>query len=178
MSVRGLRLPLCRPQGRARKRRRRRARGVVARACLRGGRGWRERPRWSATSLCPPCRSPQREGLVEVSVLFALFAAAKSHVRVVSGCSCCPGQAATAMGIIMFYEVRVGTLLMFRCATVVGLVFSPRDEQERSRPLMPVRTYLGGYCTQNTRDGFGSRSAAFRVFRTPGARTRSGTGEG
>ena len=42
---------------------------------------------------------------------------------------------------------------------------SPRDEQERSRPLMPVRTYLGGYCTQNTRDGFGSRSAAFRPFR-------------
>ena len=30
---------------------------------------------------------------------------------------------------------------------------------------MPVHTYLGGYCTQNTRDGFGSRSAAFRPSR-------------
>ena len=51
---------------------------------------------------------------------------------------------------------------MFRCATVVGLVFLLVMSNSDPAPLMPVRTYLGGYCTQNARDGFGSRSAAFR----------------
>ena len=58
--------------------------------------------------------------------------------------------------------LSVCTPLMFRCATVVGLVFLLVMSKSDPAPLMPVRTYLDGYCTQNTRDGFGSKSAAFR----------------